>query len=874
MDQYSRDKKNEYGGASVDDILADYREEKRAAAAQARYDSYLDEASSASREAAMDDEGVKVYRPKNAPAEAPAPAATENFSAYAGETPAEPVRRRGAVAAMEDEARGLLRGLGGAGRERSQSRGGAMPRADRDRARRAPAERGEYSVEAPSKTESAGKYAEDINYDPLARYDLGEEVSDAMNYDGGEVEEESVDEPTAAAQEASIPSHWGSADGEYAPEEYDGGRSAPKSRRGKGKKGKKKKKRPLNAPIIPDNEEDGDYASEFRDYGVTPGGYAPSSDYAFDRDEEERSARAERGVPSFGQYVTGMFTNVLVRMRGYGKGTENATMDEDDEDLGQELSAASASKYYGSFVHSLRLRFRICLALLAVMAYITLGLPLAGMLKTLSVQAAMCLACQLAVMLLSLDVVTGAAVNLARGRFGADSLAVFACLLSSIDALSVAVGGFGDAHMPLCLISSLSLTGILLSSLLSARGLRKALRVPAIGKRAYTVTCESGVKGAELPLLKSVRSAAGFVRRAEEAAPDETAYLRAAPLLLIVSLLLSAVVAAVQHSFGNFLFILTAILSPAVPLTALLCFALPFFIGSMRIFSSGAAIAGWSGLCDIGQSRSLIVTDRDLFPDGSAEIESIRIFADAPAEKIIGCAGTMIVASGSSIASCFGELMEKNGCRPRHVEGFEYLAGGGMKGIVDGQVVLCGSTDLMRLMNVRVPFRLVDRTTVLLAIDGVLYGIFNMKYTAEPQVRKALVNLMRSNRHPIFAIRDFNITPEMLHQSFDLATDGYDFPPYVERFSISEAKPAEDSKISGVICREGLGPLTNMADTGRSMFIASRINLMLTLLAAAVGVITVFVKLLTAGYVGAGFLLVFMLLWALPVVAVSVFLKF
>ncbi|MEA5152593.1 MAG: hypothetical protein VB039_08320, partial [Oscillospiraceae bacterium] len=140
MDQYSRDKKNEYGGASVDDILADYREEKRAAAAQARYDSYLDEASSASREAAMDDEGVKVYRPKNAPAEAPAPAATENFSAYAGETPAEPVRRRGAVAAMEDEARGLLRGLGGAGRERSQSRGGSNPRADRDRARRAPAE--------------------------------------------------------------------------------------------------------------------------------------------------------------------------------------------------------------------------------------------------------------------------------------------------------------------------------------------------------------------------------------------------------------------------------------------------------------------------------------------------------------------------------------------------------------------------------------------------------------------------------------------------------------------------------------------------------------------------------------------------------------
>ena len=30
---------------------------------------------------------------------------------------------------------------------------------------------------------------------------------------------------------------------------------------------------------------------------------------------------------------------------------------------------------------------------------------------------------------------------------------------------------------------------------------------------------------------------------------------------------------------------------------------------------------------------------------------------------------------------------------------------------------VCGSTDLMRLMNVRIPFRLTDKTSVLLAID-------------------------------------------------------------------------------------------------------------------------------------------------------------
>ena len=37
------------------------------------------------------------------------------------------------------------------------------------------------------------------------------------------------------------------------------------------------------------------------------------------------------------------------------------------------------------------------------------------------------------------------------------------------------------------------------------------------------------------------------------------------------------------------------------------------------------------------------------------------------------------------------------------------------------------------------------------------------------------MELVRSGRHPVFAVRDFNVNPEMLHNTFDLATDGYDF---------------------------------------------------------------------------------------------------
>ena len=295
---------------------------------------------------------------------------------------------------------------------------------------------------------------------------------------------------------------------------------------------------------------------------------------------------------------------------------------------------------------------------------------------------------------------------------------------------------------------------------------------------------------------------------------------------MVLALVFSLVIAFVKKDPADFAYIFSVVFCPAVPFAAMCCYSLPFFLGSMRIFPSGAAIAGWSGMSDIGQSKNLIVTDRDLFPDGTVEIGTIRVFADEDPARIISYAGSMMAAAGSCSAPAFGALMERNGCRTRSIENFEYLAGGGMKGVIDSRMILCGSTDLMRLMNVRIPFRLVDKTSVLLAVDGILCGIFNMKYTAKPQVREALIDLMRSNRHPVFAIRDFNVTPEMLHVAFDVATDGYDFPPYIDRFDMSSAEPGEDSQIAAIICREGLGPLVSarsyIPPTPRAAFTAPR----------------------------------------------------
>ena len=612
------------------------------------------------------------------------------------------------------------------------------------------------------------------------------------------------------------------------------------------------------------------YASAFPDTSANPAVYAAQSDYEYEDEDDADRADESRALlededffpPTFKEYILSRLTVLLYRLRGGRR--VSLTAEEDDEELGPEVPVAKASKYYGSFLRSMRLRLRVSGAVLLVMAWISLGLPVTGRFNDTAVAALFCLAAQLTVMLLCLDVVVKAFTNALRGRFGADFMAVLVCVVTSLDALLSSLAGFGQVHLPLCLLSSLSLTGILLSSYMSCQGLRKALRVPAIARRSYTVTGETDTKTGEVTLLKSVRPVKGFVRRSEEAAPDETLFTKISLPLLALVLLLTVVTVVAKRNAKDIFYILSVLLVPAVPFTALLAFAIPFAQGSRRLFPSGAAVAGWSGVVDIGQSKNLIVTDRDLFPEGTVELDTVRIFADAPPERIISYAGSLLCAGGSGVSGCFAALMERKNCPMRKIENFEVLPGGGLKGIIDSSIVLCGSTDLMQLMNVRIPYRLVSRQSVLLAVDGVLYGIFNMKYTPDNRVRAALLGLMRSGRHPVFAIRDFNVTPAMLHDTFEVATDGYDFPPYAERFPMSEGAPGPDSKVSAVVCREGLGPLSDTADFGRRMYVYTRVNLYAALLSAVLGVLVSFIRLLAAGGVSVGFLLVFMALWSVP----------
>lgn len=597
--------------------------------------------------------------------------------------------------------------------------------------------------------------------------------------------------------------------------------------------------------------------------------YAADADYTVIEPEIPKKEKARREPKSFRESVAVPVITALafIAMKIKQSQVTLGKTSYEAEDLGEEMPPDKAAKFYDKHIAGLRLRARIAFVLCAVMMYISYGLPVPGALFDAGVKSAVCLIMMIAVMICGLDIITTGIMSIVKLKLHASALIVVSCLLCMIDAF-LSAANVGEKVVPFCVIPSLTIAFTLLGCIMNARSNRVIFNTAAAAKRPYVLTAESELSGGDITLVKGSRPVDGMVRRTEEDGPDESVFGVLAPYLTAAALVLSIIAAVISKSFSSFAHILSGIFVCAAPIAMLITFPLPFFISIKSLIRRGSTIAGWSGLYDIGKAKHLIITDSDLFPKGCVKISRTRVFAGMQPERIISFAGSIISASGSAMVHPFNELICKAGGSLMTVEAFSVHESGGLTAMVDGESVYCGNAAFMRLMGVVLPDKYVLNNGVYVAVAGVICGVFEMEYTASDAVRSALAELVGSDRHAIFAVRDFNITPSMLSVKFDMPTDGFDFPPYSERYAISGAEPSEGSKPSALLSREGLAPLVSLADHGKALFGRIRLSVMLSVMSAVIGMIVMFIISLKAlpGVVAA---LSYLLAWLLITVILS-----
>ena len=597
--------------------------------------------------------------------------------------------------------------------------------------------------------------------------------------------------------------------------------------------------------------------------------YASDADYTVIEPEPPKKEKPRREPRSLRESVAVPLISALafIAMKIKQSQVTLAETSYETEELGEEMPPEAAARFYDRHIAGLRLRTRIAFVLCVLMTYISFGLPVPGALFDAGVKSAVCLIMMISVMLCGLDIITTGIMSIVRLKLHASALIVLSCLLCMIDAF-LSAAGVSEKLVPFCVIPSLTIAFTLLGCVMNARSSRIIFNTAAAAKRPYILTAQSELTGGEITLIKGRRPVDGIVRRTEEDGPDESVFGVLTPYLVIAAIVLSVIAAAVSRSFSSFAHILSGIFVCTAPIAMLISFPLPFFISIKGLIRSGSTIAGWSGLYDIGKAKHIIISDADLFPKGCVRISRTRVFSGMEPERIISFAGSIISASGSAMVHPFNELMRKAGGSLMPVEAFSVHESGGLTAMVDGEDVYCGNAAFMRLMGVVLPDKYVLSNGVYVAVAGIICGVFEMEYTASDAVKNALSELVSSDRHAIFAVRDFNITPQMLSVKFDMPTDGFDFPPYPERYEISGAEPAEGSKPAAIITREGLMPLVSLSDHAKKLFGRIRLNVALSVVSAASGMLVMFIISLGAlpGVVTA---LSYMLVWLLITVILS-----
>ena len=599
--------------------------------------------------------------------------------------------------------------------------------------------------------------------------------------------------------------------------------------------------------------------------------YAPSgeyeqSEYAQDDFEESEGAAKKLLSP-----LIGLIAASSVKREEKRRAAQEQAEAEAKKQI-PEMDPEKAARLYVDQALAIRLRCLFATALSVVLVWLSYGLPAMGILGASPLaRTFVCLIFELIVILIGLDIFTNGIVTLFKGAPGLESLIAVSALVSVADAVYIIISENTADGLPFCAVSALSMTFALWGSYLNCKSFAISFRTASIPKAPSLVLSEDGGEELGRVLVKVRRPITGFVRKTEEADIFEKAFALFSPLFMIFALVLTLLCFFASDDCTNFVHTLSAAMSVSASFSAVIGFSLPFYVLTRRLARSGVAIAGYSGCADLGTINQVVIKDNDLFPTRTLSIANVNVEDGFHTDKVISYASSMIAAAGMGIAPVFTELMKKNGYSMQKVEDFACHEGGGVLARINGDQVYLGTSSFMKLMGIRVRKGIGSASAVFVSINDELAGIFEINYVPVTSVQKGLVTLLRGNTEPVFAIRDFNITPLLVKQKFRLPKESYDFPAFADRYRISSAETEETGSVAAVFSRGGLNSVAGVVKRGKTLYRGLLLCVALSIVGAFAGMLIMLAMCWGGVYDSAscGNAISFMLFWLAPVLVVA-----
>ena len=170
-------------------------------------------------------------------------------------------------------------------------------------------------------------------------------------------------------------------------------------------------------------------------------------------------------------------------------------------------------------------------------------------------------------------------------------------------------------------------------------------------------------------------------------------------------------------------------------------------------------------------------------------------------------------------------------------------------------------------MGIRVAEGINLKNGVFIAINMQFAGVFSIKYDAQPSVRRSLTYMVKHKIVPVLAVRDFNITPQLVETRFKLNPDSFGYPELEERIAYSAIRNTDMEEDCAVLAVDNLHSFGEAISSGKRVQSSVKLNRVLGYISACLGMPLVFYLLFMQSYavVTPANMFYYILLWLCPV---------
>ncbi len=434
-----------------------------------------------------------------------------------------------------------------------------------------------------------------------------------------------------------------------------------------------------------------------------------------------------------------------------------------------------------------------------------------------------------------------------RRRFKAEALVFISCFVTLLYAMQIMVSPESGGYLPYHPTVILSLFFLMLARLQRFENVIHSCRALARSSGKYAAV--NGIPATDGRIHTVCKQEpAGLERRLMERMWEEDRVERFmtyySPFTLVLTCVFAIIAATAGSGRVSFLWCWSALLSVAIPGGLLLAGILPTAIVSGRLARTGTVLAGPRAAELVSEADSVILQERDLFPAKLIGISGVKVFSGFTPEKVNLCTLALLRESRSNLYNALAASLSRVPVNMPAIEDFTFYRTGGMGAYVNSDRVLVGSGSFIVQSGGHLPEGINLRAGIFVSINMQFAGFYPIRYDVQPSVRRALGHLTRRKITPVLAVRDFNITPHMVETKFKLQPGTVGFPELEDRIELSKLRDSTEDEPIAVLAVDNAANMADAVTSGKRIYNAATVNLIIGLVAAVLGAALNFFMLL------------------------------